>query len=69
MNTEIEEVVISYKASFAPVKETFVVGLVKIFVVNGAKNRFVADFDSIDEAVIYALNKGFKIVLFDRDKR
>lgn len=56
-----EEVIISYTTGFAIVKGIFYVSQAKVFVVNSARNRFIGDFDSIDEAVVHALNKGFKI--------
>lgn len=67
MNQDIlkEEVAISYTISWANIKETFVVCQVKVFVVNGARNRFVGSFDSIDKAVEYALNKDFKIFVIE----
>ena len=35
---------------------------VTLHVVKGGHNRFIGDFESIDQAVLYALNNNFEIV-------
>ena len=40
---------------------------VTLHVVKGGSNRFVGDFESIDKAVLYALNNNFEIVGIVKD--
>ena len=40
---------------------------VTLHVVKGGSNRFVGDFESIDKAVLYALNNNFEIVGLVKD--
>ena len=35
---------------------------ITLHVVKGGNNRFIGDFESIDKAVLYALNNNFEIV-------
>ena len=35
---------------------------VTLYVVKGGHNRFIGNFESIDKAVLYALNNNFEIV-------
>ena len=40
---------------------------VTLHVVKGGNNRFIGNFDSIDKAVLYALNNNFEIIGLVKD--
>ena len=58
----MEKVEIRYRATALNNKTDHALHGVTLHVVKGGHNRFVGDFESIDKAVLYALNNNFEIV-------
>ena len=58
----MEKVEIRFHATALTNKSDHAMHGVTLHVVKGGHNRFIGDFDSIDRAVLYALNNNFEIV-------
>ena len=58
----MEKVEIRYRATALSNKSDHALHGVTLHVVKGGHNRFIGDFESIDKAVLYALNNNFEIV-------
>ena len=63
----MEKVEIRYRATALNNKTDHALHGVTLHVVKGGHNRFVGDFESIDKAVLYALNNNFEIVGLVKD--
>ena len=58
----MEKVEVRYHATTLNNKSDHALHGVTLHVVKGGRNRFIGDFESIDKAVLYALNNNFEIV-------
>ena len=58
----MEKVEIRFRATALNNKSDHALHGVTLHVVKGGHNRFIGNFDSIDKAVLYALNNNFEIV-------
>ena len=58
----MEKVELRFRATALSNKTDHALHGVTLHVVKSGNNRFIGDFDSIDRAVLYALNNNFEIV-------
>ena len=58
----MQKVEIRFRATTLSNKTDHALHGVTLHVVKGGHNRFIGDFESIDKAVLYALNNNFEIV-------
>ena len=58
----MERVEIRFHATALSNKSDHALHGVTMHVVKGGKNRFIGNFESVDKAVLYALNNNFEIV-------
>ena len=58
----MEKVEIRFHATVLSNKTDHALHGVTMHVVKGGKNRFIGNFESVDKAVLYALNNNFEIV-------
>ena len=58
----MERVEIRFHATALNNKSNHALHGVSMHIVKSANNRFICNFDSIDKAVLYALNNNFEIV-------
>ena len=58
----MEKVEIKFHAKALSNKSDHALHGVTLHVVKGGHNRFIGNFDSIDDAALYALNNNFEIV-------
>ena len=58
----MQKVEIRFHATASNNKSDHALHGVTLHVVKSGNNRFIGDFDSIDRAVLYALNNNFEIV-------
>lgn len=58
----MERVEIRFHAAALNNKSDHALHGVTLHVIKGGNNRFIGNFDSIDKAVLYALNNKFEIV-------
>ena len=58
----MEKVEIRFHATTLTNKSDHALHGVTLHVVKSGNNRFIGDFESIDKAVLYALNNNFEIV-------
>ena len=63
----MEKVEIRFHATALTNKSDHVMHGVTLHVVKGGHNRFIGNFESIDKAVLYALNNNFEIVGLVKD--
>ena len=63
----MDKVEIRFQATALSNKSDHALHGVTLHVVKGGSNRFVGDFESIDKAVLYALNNNFEIVGLVKD--
>lgn len=62
----MERVEIRYRASAIYENHEYSIHGITMHVVKSGHNRFVADFDNLNDAVKYALHNGFEIVAIVR---
>lgn len=62
----MDKVEIRFNATALNSKSDHALHGVTLHVVKSANNRFICNFDSIDKAVLYALNNKFEIVGISR---
>ena len=58
----MDKVEIRFRATALNNKSDHALHGVTLHVVKGGHNRFIGNFDSIDDAALYALNNNFEIV-------
>ena len=58
----MEKVEIRFRATALSNKSDHALHDVTLHVVKGGNNRFIGNFESIDQAVLYALSNNFEIV-------
>ena len=58
----MEKVEIRYRATALNNKSDHALHGVTLHVVKGGHNRFIGNFDSIDDAALYALSNNFEII-------
>ena len=63
----MEKVELRFHATALTNKSGHVMHCVTLHVVKGGHNRFIGNFESIDKAVLYALNNNFEIVGLVKD--
>ena len=63
----MEKVEIRFRATALNSKSDHALYGVTLYVVKGGKNRFIGNFESIDKAVLYALNNNFEIVGLEKE--
>ena len=64
---KMEKVEIRFHATALTNKSDHAIHGVTLYVVRGGHNRFIGNFESIDKAVLYALNNNFEIVGLVKD--
>ena len=63
----MDKVEIRFHATTSSNKSDHALHGVTLHVVKGGHNRFIGNFESIDKAVLYALNNNFEIVGLVKD--
>ena len=58
----MEKVEIRFRATALTNKSDHALHGVTLYVVKSGNNRFISNFESVDKAVLYALNNNFEIV-------
>ena len=59
----MDKVEIRFRATTLTNKSDHALHGVTLHVVKGGNNRFIGNFESVDKAVLYALNNNFEIVV------